>query len=89
MSRLLSIALSAVILCLAPWAPAAAQTGVEYGHIVSQSKKPDLKPPGLGHDLKTRSSPKKTKVKRLRRPKKKPQAGSPRRSHPKKYSQQP
>ena len=64
MSRLLSIALSAVILCLAPWAPAAAQTGVEYGHIVSQSKKPDLKPPGLGHDLKSRSSPKKAKVKR-------------------------
>ena len=45
-------------------APAAAQTGAEYGHIVSQSKKPNVKPPGLGHDLKTRSSPKKAKVKR-------------------------
>jgi hypothetical protein len=64
MSRLLSIALSVVILGLAPWAPAAAQTGVEYGHIVSQAKKPNLKPPGLGHGLKARSSTKKAKVKR-------------------------
>jgi len=64
MSRLLSIALSVVILCLGPWAPAAAQTGVEYGHIVSQSKKPNLKTPGLGQDQKVRSSTKKKKVKR-------------------------
>ena len=64
MSRLLSIALGVVILCLVPSTPAAAQTGAEYGHIVSQSKKPNVKPPGLGHDLKTRSSPKKAKVKR-------------------------
>jgi hypothetical protein len=63
MSRLLSLALSLVILGLAPWAPAAAQTAVEYGHLVSQAKKPNLKPPGLGHDLKTRCSPKKPKVK--------------------------
>jgi len=64
MSRLLSIALGVVILCLGPSTPAAAQTGAEYGHIVSQSKKPNVKPPGLGQDQKVRSSPKKAKVKR-------------------------
>ena len=64
MSRLLSIALGVVILCLGPSTPAAAQTGAEYGHIVSQSKKPNLKTPGLGQDQKVRSSTKKKKVKR-------------------------
>jgi hypothetical protein len=63
MSRLLSLALSVVILSLAPWAPAAAQTAVEYGHMVSQSKGGS---PVSSRAFKVnhQSKPKKAKVKR-------------------------
>jgi len=80
MSRLLSVALSVVILSLAPWVPAAAQTGVEYGHMVSQPKG-GSPVSSRAFEVKTRSSPKKPKAKRLQRRQKKPRAGSSRPNH--------
>ncbi len=61
MRKLLSIALSAVILCLGLGAPAGAQTATEYGVITSQAPHPKK---SLSPQMKAQRSHKKQRVKR-------------------------